>query len=66
MPLSLGNIILLKEKGGGGGEVNESQFLGRLLRSLGSSKKRERSGVLEEEIGAWSSQGGEKSKHFFT
>ena len=58
MPLSLGNIILLKEKGGWGGEVNESQFLGRLLRSLGSSKKRERSGVLEEEIGAWSSQGG--------
>ena len=35
----------------------ESQFLGRLIRSLGSLRRREGSGVLEEEIGVWNSQG---------
>ena len=41
----------------------ESQFLGRLTRSLGSLR-RERSGVLEE-TGIWNSQGGGKDKHLF-
>ena len=53
MPLSLGNIILLKEKGGG-----KSQFLGILIRSLVSLRRRKGSGVLEEMIGVWNSQGG--------
>ena len=42
-----------------------SQFLGRLITSLGSLKRREGSGTLKEEIGVWSSQGGEKDKLFF-
>jgi len=48
-PFSLGNIILLKEKGG------MSQFLGRLIGSLGVPKER----------GVWNSQGGRKDKLFF-
>ena len=50
MPLSLGNIILLKEKGG----MRES--IPRLV-----DKK---SGIPGEEKGVWNSQG-EKDKHFF-
>ena len=42
----------------------ESQFLGRLIRSLGSSR-REGSGALEEEIGVWNSRGG-NDKLFFS
>ena len=42
----------------------ESEFLARLIRSLGSPRGREGSGALKKEIGAWSSQGGEKDKHF--
>jgi len=37
-----------------------------LVKSLGSLRKRERSGVLKEEIGVWSSQGGEKDKGLFS
>ena len=48
-PLSLGNIILLKEKGG------MREFPGRLIRSLG---------VPEEEKGAWGSQGGDRGLEF--
>ena len=45
----------------------ESQFLGRLIRSLGSLKRRKRgSGVLEETIGVWNSQEGGKDKCFFS
>ena len=44
----------------------ESQCLGRLIRSPGSPRRRHGSGTLEEEIGVWSSQGGEKDKHFFS
>jgi len=41
----------------------ESQFLGRLLRrSLGSLRRREGFGALEEEIGVCNSQGGGKEK----
>ena len=40
------------------------QFLGRLI-SLGSLRRREESGTLKEEIGVWSSQGGDKDKLFF-
>ena len=40
MPLSLGNITLLKEKGG---------MRGRLIRSPGFLRRREVSGVLKEE-----------------
>ena len=43
----------------------ESQFLGRLIRSLWSPRRRKESGALEEEIGFWSCQGGEKDKSFF-
>ena len=50
MPLSLGDIIILKEKWG-----QESQFLGRLIRSPGVPKER----------GVWVSQGGGKDKHLF-
>ena len=46
MSLSLGNIILVKEKG-----ERESQFLGRLKRSQGSPRRRKGSGTLKEEIG---------------
>ena len=42
----------------------ESEFLARLIRSLGSPRQREGSGALKKEIGVWSSQGGEKDKHF--
>ena len=38
--------------------TTESQFLGRLIR------RRDGSGAVEEEIGVWSSQGGEKDKRF--
>ena len=41
----------------------ESQFLGRLIRSPGSLRRRKGSGVLKKEIGVWNSQGG-KDKHF--
>ena len=44
----------------------ESQFLGRLIRSPGSPRKRKRSRALEEEIGVWGSQGGEKDNIFFS
>ena len=57
-PLSLGNIILLKEKG-----ERESQFLGRLIGSPGSLRRRAGSGSLKEETGIWNSQGGKKDKH---
>ena len=43
-PLSLGNIILLKEKG-----ERNSQVLGRLIRSPGSPGKRKGSGIIREE-----------------
>ena len=42
----------------------ESQFLGRLIRSLGSQKRRKGSEALKEEIGVWNSQGGGKDKLF--
>ena len=63
MPFSLGNMILLKEKGEWGWE---SQFLGRLIRSPWSPNWREGSGVLKEEIGVWNSQGGGKDKSFLS
>ena len=43
----------------------ESQFLGRLIRSLGPPQRRTRSGALKEEIRFWNSQGGGKGKHLF-
>ena len=43
----------------------DSEFLGRLIRSLGSPRRRNPSGALKEKIGVWSSQGREKDKHFF-
>ena len=42
----------------------ESQFLGRLIRSPGSSRRRKGSGTLKEEIGVWGPQGGEKTNFF--
>ena len=60
MPLSVDNIILLKEKEG----LRES--IGRFIRSPGSSmRRRKESGALKEEISVWNSQGGEKDKYFF-
>ena len=44
----------------------EGQFLGRLIRSLRSPRRRNQSGVLKEKIGVWSSQGREKDRHFFS
>ena len=41
------------------------QFLGRLIRSLGSPRRRKGSGALKEEKGVWNSQGGGKDKHLF-
>ena len=66
-PFSLGSHILLKEKGGegAGGGGWESQFLGRLIRSPGSPRRREGSGPLKEKIGVWNSQGGVKDKCLF-
>ena len=43
----------------------ESHFLGRLIRSPGSLRRRKWSGILKAEIGVWGSQGGGKDKHFF-
>ena len=43
---------------------SESQFLGRLIRSPGSSRRRKGSGTLKEDIGAWGSQGAEKTNFF--
>ena len=37
-----------------------------MVKSLESLRKRERSGILKEEIGVWSSQGGEKDKGLFS
>ena len=34
----------------------ESQFLGRLIRSLGSLRRKKGSGALKEELGVWNSQ----------
>ena len=45
---------------------SETQFLGRLIRSLGSPRRRKGPGVLEEEIGVWNSQRGGKDKHLFS
>ena len=42
-----------------------SQFLGRLIRSLRSLRRREGFGALKEGIGVWNSQGGGKDKRFF-
>ena len=42
-----------------------SQFLGRLIRSPGSPRRRKASGALEMEIGVWNSQGRGKDKHLF-
>ena len=39
----------------------ESQFLGRLIRSLGSLRRRKGPGALKEEIGVWNSQEGGKN-----
>ena len=38
----------------------ENKFLGRLIRSPGSLRRREGSGAFKEETGIWSSQGGKK------
>ena len=43
----------------------ESQFLGRLLRSPGSPRRRKGSGALKVEIGVWNSQGRGKDKLLF-
>ena len=60
-PLSLGNIILLKEKGG----MRES-IPRQVDKKSGVPKEEKRgSGALEEEIEVWNSQGGGKDKHFF-
>ena len=57
---SLGNVILLKEKGGW-----ESHFPGRLIKSPGSPRRREAPGIPEEKQGVWGSQGEEKDIFFF-
>ena len=59
MPLSLGNIILLKEKQG----MRES-IPSRLIRSPGFPRIRKGSRALEKEKGVWGSQG-ERDKHSF-
>ena len=56
-PVSLGNIILLKEKGG----MRES-IPRHVIRSPGSLRRRSGSRALKEEIGVWNSQGGGKDK----
>ena len=37
----------------------------RLIRSLGSPRRRKGSGSLEVEMGVWNSHGGGKDKHLF-
>ena len=51
MPLSLGNIILLKEKGG--------------MRWSIPKQVAKKSGDSKDEIGVWNSQGGGKDKYSF-
>ena len=45
--------------------VEDSEFFSRLIRSLGSLRRRKGSGVLKEEIGVWNSPEGGKDKLFF-
>ena len=54
-----GSIFSLRSEG------SESQFLGRLIRSLGSPRKREGSRASEEEKRVWNSQGEGKNKYLF-
>ena len=61
MSLSLGNVILLKEKGG----EWESQFLSRLIRSPESPRRGKGSGAPKEEKGVRGSQGRERKIIFF-
>ena len=58
-PLSLGNIILLKEKGG----MRES--IPRQVDKKSRVPEEKGSEALEVEIGVWNSQGGGKDKHLF-
>ena len=60
MPLSLGNIILLKEKGG----MRES-IPRQVDKKSGIPKEEKGSGALKAEIGVWGSQGRGKDKHLF-
>ena len=46
-------------------KIFDSKFLGRLIRSLRSPRRRKRSGALGAEIGVWGSQRGGKDKQFF-
>ena len=46
--------------------VTESQFLGRLIRSPESPRRRMGSEAVEVEIGVWNSQGGGKDKLFLS
>ena len=59
-PFSLGNIILLKEKG-----EWESQFLGRLIRSSGPPRGRKGSGTFKVEIGGLEFSRRRKGQFFF-
>ena len=43
----------------------ENQFLGRLIRRLGSLRQQKGPGALKLEIEVWNSQGGGKDKHLF-
>ena len=60
MPLSLGNIVFLNEKGGMGGLI-----LRWVNKKSGDPRRRKGSVTLKEEIGVWGSQGGKKDKYFF-
>ena len=58
MPISLGIIILLKEKGG------LSESVPRQIDVWGP-RGGDGSAAFKEETGVWSSQVGKKDKHFF-
>jgi len=47
------------------GSFAMSQFLGRLIRSPESPRRKKGSEALEVEIGVWNSQGGGKDKYLF-
>ena len=60
MPFSLGNIILLKEKGG------MSESIPRQIDKFRTPQGGERGlGLSKWRLGVWNSQGGKKDKRFF-
>ena len=67
-PLSLGNIILLKEKGGLSESIPrqiDKSGVPKEEKGVGGPQEGDGSGAFKEETGVWNSQGGGKDKRLF-